>query len=111
MKAILYRHYGPPEALQLTEVEQPRPRDSQILVKIQAASVNTLDLAMRGPLIESRYPLPETAAALRSLEAGHTQGKIVITVDQNNPAYSGGSRRVIPDQFFPPQATQANQDR
>ena len=38
------------------------------------------------PVIERRYPLPETAAALRSLEEGHAQGKIVITVAQNNLA-------------------------
>jgi len=37
--------------LQLTEVEQPRPKNGEILVKIQAASVNTLDLAMRGPFL------------------------------------------------------------
>ena len=51
MRAMLYRHYGSPEVLQLTEVEQPRPKDGEVLVKIQAASVNTLDLAMRGPFL------------------------------------------------------------
>jgi NADPH:quinone reductase-like Zn-dependent oxidoreductase len=35
------------------------------------------------PVIERRYPLGETADALRYLEAGHAQGKVVITVDQN----------------------------
>ncbi|HEU0003493.1 MAG TPA: NAD(P)-dependent alcohol dehydrogenase [Ktedonobacteraceae bacterium] len=36
------------------------------------------------PVIESCYPLRETAEALRYLEAGHARGKVVITVDQNN---------------------------
>ena len=36
------------------------------------------------PVIERRYPLGETAEALRYLEKGHAQGKVVITVDQNN---------------------------
>ncbi len=36
------------------------------------------------PVIDRRYPLRETAEALRYLETGHTQGKVVITVEQNN---------------------------
>jgi len=36
------------------------------------------------PVIERRYPLRETAEALRYLEEGHARGKVVITVNQNN---------------------------
>jgi NADPH:quinone reductase-like Zn-dependent oxidoreductase len=36
------------------------------------------------PVIDRRYPLHETAEAIRYLEEGHAQGKVVITVDQNN---------------------------
>ena len=35
------------------------------------------------PVIDRRYPLSEAAEALRYLEEGHAQGKVVITVDQN----------------------------
>src|SRR6266849_6380433 len=33
------------------------------------------------PVIDRRYPLSETADAIRYLEEGHAQGKVVITVD------------------------------
>jgi len=36
------------------------------------------------PVIDQRYPLRETAEAIRYLEKGHAQGKVVITVEQNN---------------------------
>jgi NADPH:quinone reductase-like Zn-dependent oxidoreductase len=36
------------------------------------------------PVIDRCYPLSETADALRYLEEGHAQGKVVITVTQNN---------------------------
>ena len=49
MKAILCIRYGPPEAvLELHEVEKPVAKDNEVLVKIHAASANTLDLQMKG---------------------------------------------------------------
>src|SRR5215471_14935963 len=43
MKAIVNTHYGSPEVLQLTEVTTPTPADDEVLVKVQAVSVNRSD--------------------------------------------------------------------
>lgn len=43
MKALVYEKYGSPDVLQLQEVATPVPRDNQVLVKIQATSLNAAD--------------------------------------------------------------------
>jgi len=43
MKAIVYKEYGSPDVLHLEEVAMPTPADGEVLVKVQAASVNAAD--------------------------------------------------------------------
>jgi NADPH:quinone reductase-like Zn-dependent oxidoreductase len=43
MHAIVYAKYGSTDELQLTEVAKPTPKDNEVLVKVQAASVNASD--------------------------------------------------------------------
>lgn len=43
MKAAVYTRYGPPDVVEIRDVEKPVPKDDEVLVAIRAASVNTLD--------------------------------------------------------------------
>jgi len=46
--------------------------------------IELLEAGKIAPIIDRRYPLSEVAEALRYLEDGHAQGKLVITVERNN---------------------------
>ncbi len=47
MKAIVWTKYGPPDALQLEEVETPTPKENEVLIKVHAATASTADTEFR----------------------------------------------------------------
>ena len=53
MKAVVCTRYGPPEVLQITEVETPVPRDDEVLVEIHASTVNSSDWYVRSGIRHS----------------------------------------------------------
>ena len=48
MKAVTRKKYGPPEVLQLSEVEMPKPKDNELLINIKATAVTNSDIFIRG---------------------------------------------------------------
>ncbi len=47
MKAAIYTTYGPPEVVQLTDLEKPVPKVNEVLIEVYAATVNRTDCGFR----------------------------------------------------------------
>lgn len=94
MKAIVYTQYGPPEVLQLREVDKPVPGSTEVLVRIQAANVASEDCTFRKgrPLIArmaTGLVRPGTATPGSSL-AGEIEavGKDVSRFKTGDPVFA-----------------------
>jgi len=59
MKAIVHTKFGPPEELQLKEVEKPAPRGNEVLIKIHATTVTSTDCNARNfTFVTNVFKLP-----------------------------------------------------
>src|SRR5215468_10296895 len=60
MKAVVMHAYGGPEVLKVEDVPRPEPKDDEILIRVIAASINPVDVAIRkGYLAElvGKFPI------------------------------------------------------
>jgi NADPH:quinone reductase-like Zn-dependent oxidoreductase len=89
MKAIQYRKFGGPEVLEYVDVAKPEPAAGEVLVKVDAIGVNTIDWELRAreipkyapklPAIPG-YDLTGTIVAVGTDVAGHANGERVYAM-------------------------------
>ncbi|GKV45899.1 hypothetical protein SLEP1_g52927 [Rubroshorea leprosula] len=68
MKAIVIRAPGDSDVLKLQEVEEPKIKEDEVLIKVEAAALNRSDIYER----EGSYPSPEGVSPYPGLECSGT---------------------------------------
>lgn len=77
MKAVVFSQHGGPEVLEYRDVPDPKPAPGEVLIEVQAASINHIDIFLRRGMPGVKVPLPKLAGSdaagiVRELGAGVT---------------------------------------
>lgn len=97
MKAAVWTRYGPPDVLQVQEVEKPVPGDKQMLVKVAASNVFAGDCELRRFDIRFPWSLPvRLFCGIRKPRAGFVLGQEyageVVAVGKSVTRFKEGDR-------------------
>jgi NADPH:quinone reductase-like Zn-dependent oxidoreductase len=91
MKAIIHTRYGPPEVVTLMEIEQPKPKDNELLVKVITSTVNRTDAGFRS----AEYFVSRFWSGLfrpKQQTLGCEFSGIVVEIGKNVAAFKLGDR-------------------
>ncbi len=80
MKAIVVTQFGPPEVLQLRELEKPSPKDHEVLVRVHATSVGFGDLLVRNfrSVTPRHFNMPFLFWLIAKLSIGLSRPKVTV---------------------------------
>ena len=105
MRAIRVHQYGGPEAMRLEDLPTPAPGAGQVLVRIEAAGVNFIDVYQRTGLYKGALPVPlglEAAGVVEAVGAGATGGKVGDRVAWTSVPGSYATHNLVPaDRLVP----------
>jgi len=90
MKAVLCTHFGPPEALQLTDIDAPRAGPGEALVRVKAVALNFFDTLLIAGKYQHKPPFPfSPGAEFAGLVEGVGNGVADLAPGDRVIGYSG----------------------
>jgi NADPH:quinone reductase-like Zn-dependent oxidoreductase len=89
MKAVVLHEYGGPEALNYGETPRPKPKDDEILIRVVAASVNPVDVAIRsGKYAEYFHTALPLVPGMDAAGIVETTGSKISKLKAGDPVYA-----------------------
>ena len=88
MKAIVCTKFGPPEGLQIQEVEKPKPQDNEVLIKIHATTVTFGDAMFR----RLKLPFRIVFGLRKNAILGHELAGVIESVGKDVKRFKKGDQ-------------------
>ncbi len=92
MKAIVITKYGPPDGLQLREVEKPTPKHNEVLIRIHATTVTAGDAILRSLKFPLRIVFRLTGSIGRNKILGHELAGEIESIGKDVELFKKGDQ-------------------